>query len=583
MIPITRIDEYLAVISQDEDATGLPDQAVTRIDMYLSKIAGEAVAELPEPVTRIDRYLASIAGMDVVMDDPITRIDYYLATVAGVYSGELPEPVTRIDHYLYNWANGGGMPDWQTFVGNPLQFDAPKAHTLKSVKVSFEASEDGYTGANVYLEDEYDASAVPVATVTFHTTIYGGWFDFISGAGEDENGEAFTATATEITCLQDLNTIWTDGTNLSVEARGIGWDNATWQDVVLALELGLTVPNGVEFTVHNEYYGDIDFIVRRSNVDKVSGSPTTPTTTVQCKYLLSDDNGNSAISLQYDRPEAFTAPLESAIAANSKVKFSLNVAYGSWTVGSYQFTPDVQLPVGTALCMSGYQNTALTALKVQAYTDRTCKTKIGEWAVSASDGTESVDLGDWQNHPQRVSHGSNNEAESNVFQMLNGIGLMRDIWEPKTPYDLMTSNYNNATRYGFLGGFPEDFRQHLGLAVIDNITNNVFECPPMEKNKAFQHTGYIWLPSRKEIYGSNENANEADETQFPYFEETGTTDADKLMYAKNAVNPKSYWLRTPYAGTANNVRICDTGHGGGLYSSGALGSVGLGPLAILVP
>ena len=360
-------------------------------------------------------------------------------------------------------------------------------------------------------------------------------------------------------------------------------DTWTWEKIVRKMQQGKTVPNGVEFTVHNEYYGDIDFIVRRSNVDKVSGSPTTPTTTIQCKYLLSDNNGNSAISLQYDRPEAFTAPLESAIAANKKVKFSLNIVYGSWTVGSYQFTPTAELPAGTALCMSGYQSTALTALKVQAYTDRTCKTKIGEWDVSASDGTEDVDLGNWQNHPQRVSYGSNNEAESNVFQMLNGIGLMRDIWEPKTPYDLMTTNYNNATRYGFLGGFPEEFRQHLGLALIDNITNTVFECPPMEKNKAYQHTGYIWLPSRKEIYGDNENANEEGETQFPYFEETGTTDADKLMYAKNAVNPTSYWLRTPNAGTANHVRICYTGNGGGLYYNIALNSNGLGPLAILVP
>jgi len=136
MIPITRIDEYLAVISQDEDATGLPDQAVTRIDMYLSKIAGEAVAELPEPVTRIDRYLASIAGMDVVMDDPITRIDYYLAAVAGVYSGELPEPVTRIDHYLYQWASEP-QGFLHTLTGSILHITDGLAKPAESLTVSF--------------------------------------------------------------------------------------------------------------------------------------------------------------------------------------------------------------------------------------------------------------------------------------------------------------------------------------------------------------------------------------------------------------------------------------------------------------
>lgn len=35
-----------------------------------------------------------------------------------------------------------GVLPWQTFSGNPLQFNAPKAHTLKSVKVEFEPKQD---------------------------------------------------------------------------------------------------------------------------------------------------------------------------------------------------------------------------------------------------------------------------------------------------------------------------------------------------------------------------------------------------------------------------------------------------------
>lgn len=480
---------------------------------------------------------------------------------------------------------GASLP-WQTFTGDPLQFAAPKAHTLKSVKVSFEASEDGYTGANVYLEDEYDASAVPVATVTFHTTIYGGWFDFISGTGEDENGEAFTATATEITCLQDLNTIWTDGTNLSVEARGIGWDNATWQDVVLALKLGLTVPNGVEFTVPHATHGNTDglitFITRRCNVDKVHGDPTKPTCTIQTKYLLSANGGTSAATFQYDRPESPFPPLETAIPANTVVQFQVVIAYGSWPVGTYHFTPTADLPAGACLTISGYQNTALTSLKVQCWTDQTCVTKIGEYEIASGDGSATVDLGGWQNHPHRISYGSNNEAESNNFAWLNTIGNMRENWTPQTPFDTMTTNFG-ATTVGFLGGFPEEFRQHLGLADIDNLTNTVYECPPVEKNKKITHTGRIWLASRKEIYGTNENANEADETQFPYYAEVGTTDADKLMYAEKATSPTSYWLRTPYASYANNVRICYMGNGGALDTTIAHNSYGVAPLAILVP
>lgn len=37
---------------------------------------------------------------------------------------------------------GASLP-WQTFTGNPLQFNAPKAHTLKSVKVEFEPKQEG--------------------------------------------------------------------------------------------------------------------------------------------------------------------------------------------------------------------------------------------------------------------------------------------------------------------------------------------------------------------------------------------------------------------------------------------------------
>lgn len=61
--------------------------------------------------------------------------------------------------------SGSGDLPWQTFVGNPLEFDAPKAHTLQSVTVEFEPIQDtsggdpspsnicpitGCTGANVY-------------------------------------------------------------------------------------------------------------------------------------------------------------------------------------------------------------------------------------------------------------------------------------------------------------------------------------------------------------------------------------------------------------------------------------------------
>ena len=58
-------------------------------------------------------------------------------------------------------------------------------------------------------------------------------------------------------------------------------------------------------------------------------------------------------------------------------------------------------------------------------------------------------------------------------------------------------------------------------------------------------------------------------------------DADKLMYAKNAAAPTTYWIRTPDAGGAFSVRICYVGSGGALYYNFAISSYGAAPLAIL--
>jgi len=156
---------------------------------------------------------------------------------------------------------------------------------------------------------------------------------------------------------------------------------------------------------------------------------------------------------------------------------------------------------------------------------------------------------------------------------------MDTVFEQKTEYDMMTSQFTSLK--GFLGGFSDEFRSYLGLCAISNIANNVFEDSPYVVNTKYTHNGYFFLPSRKEVYGSNENANEDDEVQFDYYRDIATSDADKLMFAENAASPTTYWLRTPYAGGANHVRICYTGSGGVLSHDIAVNSYGAAPLAIL--
>ena len=345
------------------------------------------------------------------------------------------------------------------------------------------------------------------------------------------------------------------------------------------------IPNGTVFKETHAVYGDIYFATRAKNQHKVAGDSSRPTITIQPIYLLSSNGGASAATFQYDRPEAFYS-VETEIPAGTVVQFT-QIAYGKWNAGVYHFTATEAIPAGSKLCMSGYETTPMLSSFVRVYADAKATTHTAQYAILEGAGDATLDLGTWGtdlNHPQRVSYGSNNEAESNFFQFLNGdsgAGYMDSIWEPKTKYDMMCTSFTSMK--GFLGGFSDEFRSYLGMCAIPNITNNVFEAQDSAyvKNTSYTHNGYFFLPSRKEIYGTDENANESGETQFEYYRDIATKDADKLMYAKNAASPTTYWSRTPNAGHASGVRVCGVGSGGALNYSYAYNSDGAAPLAIL--
>ena len=373
--------------------------------------------------------------------------------------------------------------------------------------------------------------------------------------------------------------------------------NATWaisggynvtdaKSIVAAIRSGNIdkIPNGSVFKETHDVYGDIYFVTRAKNQHKVAGDPTRPTITIQALYLLSAGGGSTAATFQYDRPEAFYKVTE-AIPANTACKFT-TPAYSSWAAGTYNFTATAEIPVGAKLCISGYADAALTSRKVNVYANAKATTTLAQYTISEGAGVATKDLGTWgtdRNHPQSISYGSNNEAQSNIFQWLNadtGSGYMDSVYEEKTDYDMMDTSF--TSKKGFLGGFSDEFRSYLGLCEIPNITNNVFEVSPYTANGAkYTHNGYFFLPSRKEIYGSNETDGENDEVQFDYYKDIATSNADKLMYVKGATAATTYWLRTPSAGTAHIVFICNAGNGGALSNNQARGANAVTPLAIL--
>jgi hypothetical protein len=325
-------------------------------------------------------------------------------------------------------------------------------------------------------------------------------------------------------------------------------------------------------------------VTRARNQHKVLGDNNRPTITIQPLYLLAlSGTPSTAKTFAYDRKEAFYDVTED-IAAGTVCKFT-TIEYGGWAAGTWNFTATAKITAGSKLCISGEQGTALGSLKVDVYASATATSTSAQYSISSGAGSATKNLGTWGtdcNHPQRVSYGSNNEPESNLFQWLNSEAAdFPGTWKPQTKYDMLDSGY--AGMAGFLAGFPTDFLGALATCAIPNITNGVFESQDSayQINQTISHAGRFFLPSRKEIYGSNENSYEAGESQFAYYRDIGTTNADKLMFAKGASSPTTYWLRTPYAGDATHVRICHTGYGGALNSNYARSAYGAAPLAIL--
>lgn len=327
------------------------------------------------------------------------------------------------------------------------------------------------------------------------------------------------------------------------------------------------IPPGTLLRTTHASYGEIVFEVMQHNVDKHISDPDIPTMTLLARNVVID-------TLQFDNTEAFYY-CASALAAGTYC-FTVPETVGSWTAGTYKFTTTAQVPAGGILKISGNWGTALTSLSVQAFASRYAATASATYAITSGSGGTS--LGTWGtecNHIHRISYGSNNWKESAMRQFLNAEGAAGQFWTPQTKFDHAPSW--NATTAGFLAGFDDDFLDSLGVCSVHNITNSVYESPDSttQVGEVYTTQDRIWLPSRKELYGSSEGVGE-DVAQFPLY--VGTTDSAKVKYNNSGVY-KPYWLRSPLASSALDVRISYTG--GSLNIYGAADASGVVPACII--
>lgn len=104
LTPVYRIEHFIKAAA---DGTPCDLTPVFNEEVYLAKIAGVDIDELPAPTTRVQQYLAKIAGMDVDIPEPVFRNEMYLAEIAGM-DIEAPAPFYRNEQFLAYWVENSG-------------------------------------------------------------------------------------------------------------------------------------------------------------------------------------------------------------------------------------------------------------------------------------------------------------------------------------------------------------------------------------------------------------------------------------------------------------------------------------------
>ena len=302
------------------------------------------------------------------------------------------------------------------------------------------------------------------------------------------------------------------------------------------------------------------------------------TMTIEMKWLYGTDTAYK--TLVFDAPEAFyTHESDTALAAGT-YNFNLPTTYDKWPAGSYQFTTTKTHPKNAQFCLSGNAGMAMTSLKVRIYDGGFDDTTVSEeLAITAGSGGTSLGaMGTELNHWQRVSYGSNNNAQSNCRQFLNSTAQQGKVCKQMTKYDRKPSwdtGTDNAYA-GFLHGMGKDFLNAIATAVVSCRTNNVFEIASLDgtafaTGQTYELHDKVFLLSRPEIWGDWDSASLKDGTQLEYY--NGLTNLERIKYDEFGV-ARTAWVRSPYPSLAHSERTVN-GATGAVYGDYAFNAIGV--------
>lgn len=315
-----------------------------------------------------------------------------------------------------------------------------------------------------------------------------------------------------------------------------------------------TAVHGDEVIVHETaaklYFDVID-------IDK--DTPSDPQFTHSLTLQLHD----VYIDLQYCTRQAAFAFAEGLAAGTYK----FTVGAHPWVAGDVNkvltFTLANDIAAGGQLVFNGSYNATLVGTTITAFASTTSTTAAE--TVTMIEGNTGTDLGtilrsktDAINSIDRALLGSNNWLESAMRQYLNSDKAAGSVWTPQSVFDRPPTWA--ATTAGFLHGIDPDF-----VAVLGNVKKTTGLNSISDGGGTAVHDEKVFLLSRSEVFMGDEYAG-GEDTPYAYYKnysdnQSPSTGEDKNRIKYRAGVARNWWLRSPHAGYACNVRL--------VYSSGA--------------
>lgn len=358
------------------------------------------------------------------------------------------------------------------------------------------------------------------------------------------------------------------------------WDGAVWHYQNEAVELstyGITVTGtpalGDEIVVHE---------TAASLVWDVIGIDCDTPADAQFEHSVTLGLHDCFVELQFDPREALFY-CEEGLAAGT---YNFTVKQHSWVSSdvnkTFQFTLTQAVPAKGQIVLMTTYNVAIAGSTVKTFASATATTEIE--TATVTEGSAGTSLGDVNNainentnSLQRGLLGSNNYADSPMRQYINSSAAAGSVWTPKTKFNRPPSWA--ATTAGFLNGMDEDF-----LSVIGEVTKKTALNTVSDGGGSVETTERFFLLSRSEVYGGNEVTG-GEGAAYPYYANhsdlaaPGTgNDSNRIKYRNGAA--KYWWLRSPDAGDARNVRnVKPTGN---VHYTGAISSNGVAPACCII-